>query len=604
LRIFIISRSNIYSSVDRSLTIGTNATDSIVVSGPHAKLVQVLLTGDLAGRWTARCTTVGSAVKIGEVQLTPELDVRLTMPAMIEVAGESFECRNNYETRSLRNRLNEWMHEIETQLHIDSVQAVQRLEPQEDRQLEASRVQQAVSFEVERLQVQPEFEAYLASVALMEILIDEVNKISSEEQGLLTSDGAIQAQLAQIRALIRLNDDNHIADKIERISVLVPWAIRNQPNPMNVAVRTLLSKYVLKSHLSSLLFGLGPIDGLRKLTNLNDILVLPSGAIFVERGGVMQDSGRRMLSPAVSHRIVERIVSKEGRRIDLSQPLVDARTDKGDRLNAVIAPISVDGPALTLRKAPESRLTIDDMVDKGAFTSQTAEFLKACVLARKSLVISGGTGSGKTTLLRELAMCVPTVERLVTIEDTAELMLKHQHLVSLQSRPANLEGSNSITIRDLVKNALRMRPDRVIIGECRGGETLDMLQAMNTGHEGSMTTIHSNSPAAALLRLETMALQAEQMDLPSRVVREQIASAVDVVIQIERVSHRYRRITSICEIVGFDEEEGSIVIEEIFNFRKRKGSGGITTTRLSFTGYVPTFFEALLSTGVDINCLR
>ena len=355
---------------------------------------------------------------------------------------------------------------------------------------------------------------------------------------------------------------------------------------------------LIREQLLDIIFGLGPLEDLMSAADANDIMVLPAGHIFIERQGQMQDTGRRMLSPEVSRNIVERIVAREGRRIDQTSPMVDARMADGSRLNAIVEPVAVSGPTLTIRKFSTKRLTINDLVEKGSLTATAAVFLRACVLARKNIVLAGGTGSGKTTLLNALASFIPASERIVTVEDTAEIQLSQTHVVTLQARPPNLEGLYGISIRQLVRNTLRMRPDRIIVGECRGGETLDMLQAMNTGHDGSLTTIHANSPADAIRRLEVMSMEAEGIDLPSRVLREQISSAVDVLIQVSRFPNGARRVASICEVVGLDEEDGNVLVEEVYQIRRHKKKGRLPETKLAFTGYVPTFTDDLLRTGV------
>lgn len=601
MRLFILAGSTVYVASEREVSVGSAGDETVVLRKAGITPGHLRFHSDGAGRWTV--SNAGPAIRVNNTVLDSGQSIRLSIPAQLAVGEEKLELRNASEPRKLRQTLAQWMHDVETRLHIDSVDAVRRLEPGKDDQVEMARIRDAVATEAVRLTLPPAFEAYLASMAVTELLVNRVNGVRETDSDGVASQGSTQILLDQISATIRLQEDVSTAERVERIHVLVPWAMRMLAGPIPVVHLRQLARHVLNDHLSSLVYGLGPIDALLQLPDVNDVMVLPNGSIFIERAGVMQDSGRRMLSPAVSHRVVERIVGREGRRIDLSQPLVDSRTTRGDRLNAVISPLSVDGPTLTIRRAPENRITFADMVARGALTVAAAEFLRASVAAKCSLVISGGTGSGKTTLLRELAMCVPDTERIVTIEDTAELMLNHPHVVPLQARPANLEGANAVTIRDLVRNSLRMRPDRVIVGECRGGETLDMLQAMNTGHEGSMTTIHANSPIAALLRLETMSLQAEHIDLPSRVVREQIVSAVNLIVQIERVAHRYRRVTSICEVVGLDED-GSILIEEIYGYRHRRVGGGIRTSRLTFTGYVPSFFDTLAAAGASVRCLR
>jgi pilus assembly protein CpaF len=288
--------------------------------------------------------------------------------------------------------------------------------------------------------------------------------------------------------------------------------------------------------------------------------------------------------------IIERIVAPLGRRIDKASPLVDARLPNGSRVNAIIPPLAIKGPCITIRKFSPQPLTIDDLIEKGALNLRAAKFLQAAVQGKKNIVISGGTGSGKTTLLNVLSAFILPHERIVTVEDSAELQLAHKHVVQLETKPANIEGSKAYTIRDLVRNALRMRPDRIIVGECRGGEALDMLQAMNTGHSGSMTTAHANSPEDMMLRLETMVVQAEPMPLTA--VRSQIGSAIDLIVQVSRIG-KARRVTKITEVVGMDEQEGKVIQEDIFVYRST--SGLPAEGDLVFTGYMPTFMLELTS---------
>jgi pilus assembly protein CpaF len=287
-------------------------------------------------------------------------------------------------------------------------------------------------------------------------------------------------------------------------------------------------------------------------------------------------------------RIIDRIVSLLGRRIDESSPMVDARLPDGSRINAVIPPISLVGPCLTIRKFSRDPLTVDDLIRFGTMTPEIAQFLKACVNARLNIVVSGGTGSGKTTLLNVLSSFIPSDERIVTIENAAELQLRQEHVVTLESRPPNIEGKGEVTIRDLVINALRMRPDRIVVGECRGGEALDMLQAMNTGHDGSMTTVHSNSPRDTLHRLETMVLMAG-MDLPVRAIREQIASALDLIIHMARLKDGSRKIVAITEVQGMEGDV--IVLQDIFVFEQTGFENGKVLGRIRPTGVRPKFVE-------------
>jgi pilus assembly protein CpaF len=309
--------------------------------------------------------------------------------------------------------------------------------------------------------------------------------------------------------------------------------------------------------------GLGPLEPLLADDAISEIMVNRHDEIFVESGGRLHRHAGGFSSEQAVLGVIERIVSPLGRRVDESSPMVDARLRDGSRVNAVIPPVALRGASLTIRKFPRYRPTMDDLMRVGALDAAMRDFLSACVIQRKNVIVAGGTGSGKTTLLNVLSNCIPDGERIVTIEDAAELRLNHQHLVALESRPANLEGRGKIDIRDLVRNALRMRPDRIVIGECRGGEAFDMLAAMNTGHEGSLTTLHANSPREALARLETMILMAG-MDLPLSAVREHIAASIDVIVQQARLSDGRRLVTSIVEITGM--ESGRIQSQALFRY--------------------------------------
>jgi Flp pilus assembly CpaF family ATPase len=352
--------------------------------------------------------------------------------------------------------------------------------------------------------------------------------------------------------------------------------------------REYLASRYLKKQIKDVVFGYGPLEDLLRIPTINEIMVVSRDHIYVERNGVLENSGRQFISDTVTQSIIERIVAKVGRRIDKSQPLVDARLTDGSRVNAVIAPIAVSGPCLTIRKFPQRTLLVDDLVAKGALTRTVAEFLRAVTIARKNIIVSGGTGTGKTTLLNCLSDFIPDKDRIVTIEDTAELRLKKEHVVSLESKKANIEGAGAYTIRDLVINALRMRPDRIIVGECRGPEAIDMLQAMNTGHDGSMTTLHANSAEDVILRLEVLVQMAS--DLPNESVHRQIASAVDLIVQLHRLRDGRRVVAEVTEVVGFDLESGKVRLKQIF-VREEEPLPG----QLAATGRLPTFIDEVIS---------
>jgi len=340
----------------------------------------------------------------------------------------------------------------------------------------------------------------------------------------------------------------------------------------------------LKKDLKDTVFGFGPLQDLLRAPTISEIMVVKSDQIYVERDGVVELSGRRFISNMVTESIIERIVAQVGRRIDKSQPLVDARLPDGSRVNAIIPPLAVRGPCLTIRKFPVNRFTIDRLIDIDSITSSAAMFLRACVIDRRNILVSGGTGTGKTTLLNVLSGFIPHRDRIVTIEDTTELQLHQDHVVTLETKHANVEGTGEYTIRDLVRNALRMRPDRIIVGECRGPEALDMLQAMNTGHDGSMTTVHANNTDDVLKRLEVLVLMA--IELPVVSIQRQIASAIDIVVQISRLPGGRRAVTQISEIAGYDPERQALTVLDIYNHRDGKS--------LRPTGYMPTFVDSLI----------
>jgi pilus assembly protein CpaF len=346
------------------------------------------------------------------------------------------------------------------------------------------------------------------------------------------------------------------------------------------------------------LFGLGPLEPLLKDPTISDILVNSHNTIYVERRGKIESTNVRFKDDEHLMRVIERIVSSVGRRIDESSPMVDARLQDGSRVNAIIPPLSIDGPVLSIRRFGADPLRMASLIENKALTKDIADMLQMVVTARLNVLISGGTGAGKTTLLNALSAFIPENERIVTIEDSAELQLQQPHVVRLETRPPNIEGRGEVTQRDLVRNALRMRPDRIVIGEVRGGEAIDMLQAMNTGHDGSLTTIHANTPRDALVRLETM-IQMTGRRLSDRAMRQQVASALDLVVQVARLSDGSRRVTSISEITGMEGE--TITMQEIFQYeRTGVDAQGQVIGRFRPTGIRPRFAERLKSCGLQL----
>lgn len=353
----------------------------------------------------------------------------------------------------------------------------------------------------------------------------------------------------------------------------------------------------LFEQIAAEILGFGPLQPLLEDDTITEIMVNGPKNVYVERKGKLHRVPVTFENNDHVMRIIDRIVAPLGRRIDESSPYVDARLQDGSRVNAVIPPISLVGPTLTIRKFSKNPITVEQLIQFGSISPEAVQFLKACVEARLNILISGGTGSGKTTLLNVMSSFIPGDERIITIENAAELQLRQEHVVTLESRPPNIEGRGEITIRDLVINSLRMRPERIIVGECRGGETLDMLQAMNTGHDGSMTTAHANSPRDAISRVETMCLMAG-MDLPVRAIREQVASAVDLICQQERMRDGTRKVTTITEVSGM---EGDVItMTDIFVFEQTGMENGKIIGRLRPTGLRPKFMDKIETAGINL----
>jgi pilus assembly protein CpaF len=347
------------------------------------------------------------------------------------------------------------------------------------------------------------------------------------------------------------------------------------------------------------LTGFGPIQSLLDDPEVSEVMVNGPKKVYVEKGGQLTKSPIVFDDDNHVLRIIDRIILPLGRRVDADSPTVDARLPDGSRVNAAIRPVSIDGPCITIRKFKKDKLSVQQLVDYGSLTNHMAEFIRACVIAKLNIVISGGTGSGKTTLLNVLSSFIPENERIITIEDAAELQLQQDHVLRLETKVANIDGKGVVSIRDLVRNSLRMRPDRIVVGECRGGEALDMLQAMNTGHDGSLTTLHANTPRDALSRLETMVLMSG-MDLPLKVVRQQISSAVDLIIQQTRLKDGSRKVTAITEVVGMEGD--TVVLTDIFKFEQTGiGQNGKINGELKPTGIRPIFGPRLEAAGFKLG---
>ncbi len=389
--------------------------------------------------------------------------------------------------------------------------------------------------------------------------------------------------------------DKMTRDAIEReISLIVTELLASQGEVLNRAERASLCKDVLDE-----LLGLGPLEPLLKDETINDILVNGHESVFVERFGVLEKVGTRFQDERHLLRIIQKIVSAVGRRVDESSPFVDARLADGSRVNAIVAPLAIDGSLLSIRKFSKKPITMDRMIELGSMPPEMAHVLEGIVAGRRNVIISGGTGSGKTTMLNAMSTFIDERERIVTIEDSAELQLQQEHVARLETRPANIEGKGEVTQRDLVRNALRMRPDRIILGECRGGEAFDMLQAMNTGHDGSMTTVHANNPRDAMSRIEQM-VGMSGMDVSARSARSQIASAINVVLQIGRLSDGKRKVLSLSELTGMEGE--TITMQEIFRYKMSgRDEHGNVTGYFEATGIRPRFAAELEAHGISLD---
>jgi pilus assembly protein CpaF len=382
---------------------------------------------------------------------------------------------------------------------------------------------------------------------------------------------------------------------VEAIRKVVYDLLSQESAPLNFEEREELVTQVLDE-----IFGLGPLEPLIQDPSVSDILVNTYKQVFIERSGRLEPTDVRFQDDRHLLQVIDRIVSAVGRRIDDSSPMVDARLPDGSRVNAIIRPLAIDGPHLSIRKFRRDALSGDDLLRTESVTEQMLELLQGIVRARLNVIISGGTGAGKTTLLNILSSYIPRTDRIVTIEDSAELQLRQPHVVRLETRPANIEGAGEVSQRLLLINALRMRPDRIIMGECRGGEAVDMLQAMNTGHDGSLTTVHANSPRDALSRLETM-ISMSSLDLPEKGMRQQIASAVQVVIQVSRLSDGTRKVVQISEIVGM---EGDVItMQDIFGYERTGMDGDKVLGRFRTTGIRPRFSDRLKSYGIDLSSI-
>jgi pilus assembly protein CpaF len=444
--------------------------------------------------------------------------------------------------------------------------------------------------------------AYVEDVTAIQTLIGVYQHAEIDEDAALFEEdrflwrNRVHEELLQMMDLRRTDVGNMSEDELRHhVDKMIKEIIKQMEGKLPEDI----DKEQLATDVLNEAVGLGPLEELLDQDDITEIMVNKFDEIYIEKSGKLQKSAVVFSSDNAVMSAIERIVSPLGRRIDESSPMVDARLKDGSRVNAIIPPLAIRGPCVTIRKFSKKSLTSEDMIKYGTINENMVKFLKTAVEHRKNIIISGGTGSGKTTLLNLLSNFIPETDRIVTVEDAAELKLVQPHLISLEARPANMEGKGAIPIRELVKNCLRMRPDRIVVGECRGGEALDMLQAMNTGHDGSLTTAHANTPRDLIARLEVMVMMAG-LDLPSRAIREQVASAIDIVVQQTRFSDGSRKVINISEITGMDQD--MIQMQDIFKFQQEGfDDNGKVKGYYHATGMVPEFYEDIRQRGLSVD---
>ena len=439
-------------------------------------------------------------------------------------------------------------------------------------------------------------EAKAADAASAALVVEEVGPNAGMASEALRGLKERASQALYERLGSRISDSSMDETELhQHVKAELKEVVDAEQVPLTSVERQRLTREIIDDVL-----GHGPIQRFLDDPEVTEVMVNRHDSIYVEKHGRLQKTDAKFSSDEALRRVIERIVSRVGRRIDESSPLVDARLADGSRVNAIIPPLAVNGPSLTIRKFAREALTVDKLVEFGSLSPEMAELLRACVLARMNIIVSGGTGTGKTTLLNVLSSFIPETDRIVTIEDAVELQLQQEHVVRLESRPANIEGRGEVSIRELVRNSLRMRPDRIVVGEVRGGESLDMLQAMNTGHDGSISTVHANSPRDAVARLETLVLMAG-MDLPLRAIREQVASAVNLIVHITRLRDGSRRVTHITEVQGMEGDIVTLQDAFVFDYSAGVDANGRFLGKPVPTGVRPRFTDRFMELGIPIS---
>ena len=605
------SRRNVVEVSQAEVSIGRDASNTVVLQSPlvSRRHATVKLTGqqlELTNVGLNSCVVGDREVAGGEtVSFAPGIKVRI-WPYTLSFEAES---APTIDRKELEAHLRSVMAQLELRIHKKLLERLDLFEMERNRAGNPASIlllENNIEDVCRELQLfGPENRALLEEISGLTLMDHLINQLIMETRhedyfdlaSLTSNEFDVPATLVPeretelfnllhfARERLGLAGQRDVSARIRQVEERFADVFQLLRPHMHDELRKYVVLRTLKKDLKDTVFGFGPLQDLLRAPTITEIMVVDSDQIFVERDGVIERSGRRFISDKVTESIIERIVAQVGRRIDKSQPLVDARLPDGSRVNAIIPPLAVSGPCLTIRKFPAQRFTMDDLIEIGTITKSAATFLRACVIDHRSILVSGGTGTGKTTLLNVLSSFIPYKERVITIEDTSELRLHQEHVVTLEAKLPNAEGAGAYTIRDLVRNALRMRPDRIVVGECRGPEALDMIQAMNTGHAGSLTTVHANSSTEVIQRLEVLVLMAA--DLPMISIHRQLASALDLIVQISRLSTGERRVTQVSEVTDIHPDTKEVVVTDIFNFRDGES--------LRPTGYLPTFIDSLIA---------
>ena len=589
------------------ITIGRDADCTIQLRGPFVSKKHARI--ELKGNTLFIENLSRSDLRVAGRDIGPNQPVRLDFGDEVQISQFSVALVRPGKTvsdaearRAIQKRLVAFEQSVHAQLierlNLRITGHISKADPQYMAQVDAhlNQILDAMAAKLDKDLMRHMVHMHLSRLVTAEVVRQCTGRVQTEykSEAVQQDEASEQAIRELVSGLVDmmplLFDPTSVQDDLATAEESFEDLFRQQHKNIGTRLQQYIVRQVVGKDLRDIMFGLGPLQDLLEMANVTEIMVVGKDDIYVEKNGVIQPTTRSFFSDEVLMGVIERILTPVGRRVDQSSPLVDARLADGSRVNVIIPPLSLVGPCITIRKFAWIPFTIDDLIERGSLSEQCARFLQGCATGRKNIVVSGGTGSGKTTLLNTMCAFVRPSERIVTIEESAELQLPQPHIVGLEGRPANIEGRGAYTIRDLVRNALRMRPDRIIVGEVRGAEALDMLQAMNTGHDGSLSTLHSNNPTDAMARLETMVLMAVEM--PIRAIREQIVSAVDLVVQIARFNDGRRRITHITEVIEIDLETQKVRLEDIFTLRSND------QPRLRHTGYIPTFTQDMIAQGL------